>query len=275
MNKKILIQKRKAFYQKWFISFLKYLKTIQMSMRAQTNGGIIYHLPSIVLKLVYLLPLMFLWRVLAGSGVDVGMSLNQMLTYTYMNALLIEMLAVRTFASNWNYDGKLVSLFGHPISVLGQIAAQSIGSWIPMLLLFSLPMLCIAPFLGINIVPATLWFFPSLLLCISLGFGIDYIFTCITIRLRGAEWLSHVIRMAIVSFFSGTVLPFRILPAWLAFILESQPFGSLGGAPLSLFVGTTEPARIISTQIFWNLIIWPAAIIWFRKSQERIVSYGG
>jgi ABC-2 type transport system permease protein len=260
---------------KKYKSIPKYLITIQMSLRAQTNGGIIYHLPGMILKLIYLLPLMFLWRVLAGSGVDVGMNLDQMLTYTYMNALFAEILAVHTFASGWGYDGKLVSLFAHPISVLGQIAAQSIGSWVPMLLLFSLPMLCIAPFLGISIVPVTLWFFPSLLLCISLGFGIDYIFTCVTIRLRGAEWLSHVIRMAVMSFFSGTVLPFRILPSWLAEILEFQPFGSLGGAPLSLFVGTTEPAKIILTQLFWNIVIWPVAVLWFRKSQERMMSYGG
>jgi ABC-2 type transport system permease protein len=136
-------------------------------------------------------------------------------------------------------------------------------------------MLCIAPLFGISVIPATLWFFPSLILCISLGFAIDFIFACVAIELRGISWLSYVIRMAIVSLFSGTVIPFKILPFGLTEIFELQPFGSLGGAPLSLFVGTSEPFKIIVTQVLWNLIIWPVAIIWFKKSQERMVSFGG
>ena len=83
------------------------------------------------------------------------------------------------------------------------------------------------------------------------------------------------IRSAIVSFFSGTVIPFRILPfkmdRWMAF----QPFGSLGGAPLSLYVGSAYPLTIIPAQVFWNVVIWGVTIVWFNKSRERMVSFGG
>jgi len=253
----------------------KYIITGITAMRGHTNGGIIYMFPNILVNLMYLLPLMFLWRVIAGGDTDVGMTLVQLLTYTYINALLSEMLVVRTVASSWNYEGQLISLFARPFPVFGQLIAQTIGGWIPMLLIFSLPMLLVAPLLGISIIPATLWFFPSLLLCISLGFAIDFIFACVTIRLKGMAWLGHSIRMAIVSLFSGTVIPFRILPFGLSAIFELQPFGSLGGAPLSLFVGAAEPARIIIIQIAWNIILWTVAIIWFAKSKERQVSYGG
>ena len=253
----------------------KFFKTAQISLRGQTNGGVLYLLPNIVVNLIYLLPLMFLWKVIAGSGVDVGMNLKQMLTYTYISALLSELLAVHTFASAWNYEGKLIGLFTRPYSVFGQIMAQTAGGWVPMLLLFSLPMAFAAPLFGITIIPETLWFFPSLLLCVSLGFAIEFFFVCVTIRLRGMAWLSQVIRMAITSLFSGTVIPFRILPFGLTRFFELQPFGSLGGAPLSLFVGTAEPKQIILTQLFWNAVIWPTAILWFKKSQERMVSFGG
>ncbi|MCL2421038.1 MAG: hypothetical protein FWD03_04205 [Defluviitaleaceae bacterium] len=254
----------------------KYLKTAQMELRAQTNGGIIYLFPNIIVNLLYLVPLMFLWRVIVGDeGLDVGMTLTQLLTYTYVNALLTQMLVVSTFASAWNYNGQLLSLFGRPFAVFGQIIAQTVGGWVPMLIVFSLPMLALSPLFGIRIVPATIWFFPSLLLCIALGFAIDFIFSCLTIRLSNAVWLTYTIRMAIVALFSGTMIPFRILPFGLTTFFELQPFGSLGGAPLSLFVGTTDPARIIPVQIFWNLVLWPVAILWFAKSRERQVSYGG
>jgi len=253
----------------------KYIITAATAMKSQTNGGIIYLLPNIVVNLIYLLPLMFLWRVIAADGTDIGMTLTQLLTYTYINALLAEMLVVRTMASSWNYEGQLISLFARPFSVFGQLIAQTIGGWVPMLIIFSLPMLLVAPLFGISVIPASVWFFPSLLLCISLGFAIDFIFACVTIRLRGMAWLAHSIRMAIMSLFSGTVIPFRVLPFGLTNFFELQPFGSLGGAALSLFVGVSDPARIIPIQIFWNIILWPVAIIWFAKSKERQVSYGG
>jgi ABC-2 type transport system permease protein len=166
------------------MSIKKYVKTAQTALQGQTNGGIVYMFPQIVVNLMYLLPLMFLWRVIAGGGADVGMTLSQLLTYTYINALLSEMLIVRTMVSNWNYEGQLLSLFARPFPVFGQIISQTVGGWIPMLIIFSLPMLLIAPLLGIKIIPATIWFFPSLFLCISLGFAVDFIFACVTIRLK-------------------------------------------------------------------------------------------
>jgi len=244
-------------------------------MQGQTNGGIIYLFPNILVNLMYLLPLMFLWRVIAGKGTDVGMTLDQLLSYTYAGALMSQLLVVRTPASEWNYEGLLINMFARPVPVFGQIISQTIGGWVPMLLVFSLPMFLIAPLFGIVVTPATIWFFPSLFLCVSLGFAIDFIFACVTIRLRGMAWLGHSIRMAIVSLFSGTVIPFRVLPFGLTAIFEYQPFGSLGGAPLALFVGSSQPGRIIATQIVWNLVLWPAAILWFSKSKERQVSYGG
>jgi len=187
----------------------KYIITAVTSMKSQTNGGILYLFPNVIVSLMYLLPLMFLWRVIADGDTDVGMTLQQLLTYTYVNALLSEMLVVRTLASSWNYEGQLINLYSRPLPVFGQLIAQTVGGWIPMLLIFSLPMFVIAPLFGVSVIPMTIWFFPSLLLCISLGFAIDFIFACVTIRLRGMAWLGHTIRMAIVSLFSGTVIPFR------------------------------------------------------------------
>lgn len=253
----------------------KYNQTMRMAMRSQMNGSVLYLLPNIAVRLVHLVPLLFLWSVLAKSGVETGMTLEQMLSYTYLNAILADLLVVQTFASSWCYEGELHKLYLRPTSVFGGIVAETVGGWIPMLLFFSLPLLCAAPLIGIVIVPASLWFFPSLLLCVSLGFAVDFLFACVAIELRGISWLAHVIRMAVMALFSGTVLPFRLLPFGLARFFELQPFGSLGGAPLALFAGTAQPLRILLAQIGWNLLLWPAAMLWFHKSQERMVSFGG
>ena len=253
----------------------KYIKTAQISLRGQTNGGVIYMLPQIIIKVIYLVPLMFIWKSVAQSGADVGMTLGQMLSYTYINALLADMLIVRTFITEWNFDGRSAVLFTRPVSVFGFVISSTAGEWIPPLIMFSLPMAFAAPLFGISVIPQTLWALPSLALCASLGFALEFLYFCVTLRLRNVSWLIYVIRSAVVSFFSGTVIPFKILPFGLDKWMAYQPFGSLGGAPLSLFTGTAEPAKIILTQLFWNVILWSAAVIWFNRSRERMVSFGG
>ena len=253
----------------------KYIKTAQTALRGQTNGGVVYILPRIITKVIYLVPLMFIWRIITASGVDAGMTLPQLLSYTYVNALLANILVVDTFINDWDSAGKCAVLFSRPMSVFGQVISRTVGEWIPALLMFSLPMALVAPLFGIQIIPQSLWVIPSLILCASLGFAFEFLFYCVTLRIRNVVWLMWVIRSAVVSFFSGTVIPFRILPFGMDIWMAYQPFGSLGGAPLSLFVGTAKPITVIPIQLFWNVILWSLAVIWLDKSRERMVSFGG
>lgn len=255
--------------------FDSYFTTARMAVRGRTNGGVLYLLPDILMKVIYLVPLMFIWKSLAGSGYQIEMSVSQLLSYTYVNALLTDLMIVNTCLSAWNYDTQSMELFTRPMPVFGQVIARTIGEWMPMLALFSLPMFLAAPFLGIQVLPQTLFVIPSLVLSVSLGFAFEFLFYCVTVRLRNVSWLTYVIRSAVVSFFSGTVIPFRILPFGMDSWMSYQPFGSLGGAFLSLYVGSAKPRDILPLQLFWNLVIWAAAALWFQKSRERMVSFGG
>ena len=253
----------------------KYIKTAQISALEKANGGVIYLLPGILIKVCTLVPLVFLWRVVMTSGVDVGMSLEQMLTYTYMSALLADMLLVQTAAAGWLSEGVLLKLFGRPLPVFGQLMAQTVGGWVPMLVLFSLPMALIAPLLGVRLTPVSPWFALSLLLCVSLGFAVDVLFVCLSIKLRSANWLVGRLRVAIAAVFSGTVIPIQLLPFGLDRAMKYQPFASLGGAPLSLFVGIANAGETLALQLAWNAILWLVAWAVWKKSQEGMVSYGG
>jgi len=81
--------------------------------------------------------------------------------------------------------------------------------------------------------------------------------------------------MAIISLFSGTVIPIKLLPLGIAQVMKYQPFACLGGAPLSIFTDSAIAGEVIVLQILWNLILWPLALLAFHKSQEGMVSYGG
>lgn len=255
----------------------KHLKTAQMTSQNLTNGGIAYLMLGYMLRIFYVIPLLLLWRSLMAGGVEVGMSLSQMLTYTFLGAILSEVLVVKTPASNWLYEGLIISLYQRPMGIFSHLMAQTVGGWIPDLVLFTLPMALAAPIFGVTLSmgAGSLWFIPSLLLCISLGFAVDFLFACLTIRMRNSSWLVYAIRGAVIALLSGSVIPFAILPFGLGRVFQFLPLGSLAGAPLSIYTGLSAVAPIITAQVFWNLILWPAAILYFNKSQEWMVSHGG
>lgn len=253
----------------------KYGMTARMSVQGRTNGGLVCLVPEIIMRLVYLVPLLFIWKSLAERGIEAEMSVSQLLSYTYVNVLAGDLMIVNTCLSAWDFDTRSLEMFTRPMSVFGQVIARTVGEWGPMLLLFSLPMLLVAPVFGIRVLPATPWAVPSLVLSVSLGFAFEFVFYCVTVRLRNVSWLTYVIRSAVVSFLSGTVIPFQILPFGMDGWIRYQPFGSLGGAFLALYVGSGEAAEILPVQLFWNVVTWAAAVCWFRRSRERMVSFGG
>ena len=258
-----------------FAKLAKYSKTAAMTARNQTNGGILYLLPNYAIRVVYLLPLMVLWRTLIGSGVDVGMTLTQMLTYTFISNLFGDLLNVTSPLTHWIIDSHIVSLYQRPMSIYGHVVAESLGKTLPGLVLFSFPMLLLSPLFGAAALPASFWVFPSLLLCMSLGFAVEFIFAALLVRLINTSWLVHSIRSAVVWLFSGAMLPFDILPFGLGRLMKYQPLGSLAGAPLSIYAGMAEPVRTVIVQLFWNAVLWPVAVWAFRKARERMVSHGG
>jgi len=253
----------------------KYTATAGMSALEKINSGLIWLIPDIFLKVCTLTALLFMWRIVMESGAQTDMSVDQMLTYTYMSALLSELLVVQTAATGWLSDGVILKLYGRPLPVLAQLAAQTCGGWLPHLLFFSLPMAAVSPLFGISLAPRSALFLPSLLLCISLGFAIDAFFMCLSMKLRNMNWLVGRIRLAVVTLFSGTLIPVNLLPFGLANVMRYLPFASLGGAVLSLFTGTQNASETLALQLFWNLTLWPAALCIFKKSQEGMMSYGG
>ena len=143
------------------------------------------------------------------------------------------------------------------------------------LLCVPLPVLVISLACGLDLCPASLWFFLSLVLSVLQGFAVDFLFACLLIRMKTLEWTVHCLREALTALFTGSLIPFAILPWGIGEILQLSPFGTLAGAPLAIFTGLSEPGLLIITQIIWNVILWPLAIYCFKASGERMVSYGG
>ncbi|MDE7284022.1 MAG: hypothetical protein K2N85_10650, partial [Lachnospiraceae bacterium] len=80
----------------------KYISTARMAMHGKTGGGVLYMFPDMIMKVVYLIPVMFIWKSLTESGYEADMTVSQLLSYTYVNTLLADMMIVNTCLSAWD-----------------------------------------------------------------------------------------------------------------------------------------------------------------------------
>lgn len=250
--------------------------TMKLCLKEQSYFGFFNQLAQYLLQAGSLAALLMIWRSLFAQGADSGgMTLGQLYAYTILSTVLAPMLNVRTPASGWLHDGTMLGLYQRPAGIFAQLAAHTVGGWGMRLACLSLPVLILALLCGADMRPASLLFLPSLVLAVLQGFAVDYLFACLLIRLRNLEWCVHSIREALTALLTSSLIPFAALPWGIGDFLQLSPFGTLAGAPLSIYAGLAEPGTILIAQAAWNIVLWPLAIYCFDRSRERMVSYGG
>lgn len=253
-----------------------FLATARLCVRSKNEFGLMETLGGYLLKLIALAAQWMLWTAVLPEGVEIdGMTRQNMLSYVTVSSALSPLLDVRTPASSWLHDGTMLSLFQRPHSVYAQLAAHTVGGWVIPLAFYGFPLLVLSACLGFPPVPASPWFFPSLILCVLQGFAVDFVFACVQIRTSTMEWTVYSVRNALTALLTGGLIPFAALPWGLGRWLELSPLGTLAGAPLALMSGVGDPIRLVGAQLFWNLTLWPLALWAFGASRERMVSYGG
>lgn len=257
-----------------------YVGTGRLCATQTFSGGIFYTLGNWLLRAISTLVLLSVWRALLADGADTeGLAPEQVLTYILLSAILSEQLNIVSPASTSFWEGTLANRYTRPLGVVGQLTAETMGRWIPHLLFFSLPMWILAGPIGVQLRPvsiaAGLYFLLSLALAIGLGFAMDLLFAALALYIPNAGWMALYIRNAFFTLFSGALIPFRLLPWGLGNVLELLPFGSLASAPLTMFTGMGDPLRTLLLQAGWNIVLWPFALWVWRRSEERMVAYGG
>lgn len=254
----------------------EYFATAKLCATQAFDGNFVFVLAGYAVRLVRLVVIAAVFHSLPDSN---SMSLSQALTYAVLSSAFTDQLYIFTPATTALWEGSIIGRFTRPVPVIGTLIAETVGKWVPSLLFYTVPVLVFAPFLGIRLLPSGagngVLFVLSLLLAISLGFAVDLIFAGVSMRLKNGCFAALHIREAVTALFSGALIPFALLPKSFANVLELLPFGSLAGAPLAIFVGTGDAIRLLTLSLFWNAILWPVCILFFHKSQEKMISFGG
>jgi ABC-2 type transport system permease protein len=261
------------------LGFNGYLKTAALA--AWDLGDSPIFLLDYALRILRVLILIALWRTILEGKVTAAaaMSLSAVLTYTLIAEVFAEQLSLKTGLVEAFWEGTLVVRFLRPMGLVRQLSAEMVGRWALHFPLFSVPLLLIAPLLGVDARPAgpqaLLGFVVSLVLAILVGLALDILFGALTVALEQPVWLVDYVRTAVATLLSGSLLPLAYYPWGLGDVFGWLPFAAMAWTPLAIYTGVREPWPLVAVQAAWAVALWPLADWLWRANREKLVGYGG
>jgi ABC-type uncharacterized transport system permease subunit len=256
-----------------------YVKTALMAASSYVGDSPLFLL-DYLLRFLRVAVLLSLWRIIfAGRGEESGMTLDAVLTYTLVAAVFAEQLACRTDLHMALWQGSIATRYLRPMGLVGQFAAEAAGRWAFGFACFSLPLLLVAPLLGVRPLPAGpaagALFVVSLALAVTIGLAVEFVFGALTVLLDVGVWAVQQLRYATDVVLSGALLPLALLPWGLGDVFAWLPFASMASAPLQIYTGTGDALRLLAVQAAWAAVLWPLTLWLWRANRQRLVCYGG
>ena len=261
--------------------------TAALAATAEAGEGALSLFLDYALRFLRLALLLSVWRVIlfppsGGAPAPAalgGMTPEGILTYTLIAGVFADPLAARTRLELTLWDGSIAVRLLRPFNLVAQIGAEMVGGWLPGLLLFSLPILLLAPLLGVDprpAGPAAALLFPlSLALGVTVGMAVDFLLCALMVSFGWAVWEVERWRTALSTVLSGALLPLAVLPWNLGEVLVWLPFAAMAWAPLSVYTGTGDPRLLLAAQALWAAVLWGLARhLWWRSRQKAVI-YGG
>ena len=185
----------------------KYWKTAAMAASSYIGDSPLF-LIDYLLRLLRVIVLLSIWRtILAGKGTVSGMTLEAVLTYTLVAEVFAAQLSPRTTLDEVFWNGTIVGRLLQPLGIFGQFSADMFGRWLFEFGVFSVPLLLLAPLLGVSALPAGAGaaglFVLSLVLAISVGLAIEFVFGGLLVLLQLPHWAVSQVRSAITTLLIG------------------------------------------------------------------------
>ena len=236
-----------------------------------------------IVQIISMTILVFFWRgVYASSTTLSGLSLAATLNYILVAQMLLPLIENRLiFNFGWMIrEGQVAIDLLRPMDFQGRFYVDAVGN-LGLNLLLKAPLLIIAVvFFGLQLPSDPLvWvvFIIALLLGHAVLFFFDWIFACLAFY-STETWGLSVVRVAVATFFSGSLLPLQMLPDWLRGIANALPFAQSVAVPVSLLSGITpvsEALNVWAVQLMWLIGLALASRVMFNFSLRKVTVQGG
>lgn len=219
-----------------------------------------------------------------GSG-ERPMTYNQLVTYVWLGQAFLALLP-------WNGDREIQSMiksgqvayeFLRPLNLYNYWYARMFAKRLANATLRCFPLLVFASLLPspYNILPPSnlghfLMFSTIMIGAVILGVAMTNIIT-ISVLFTIGDGVDRIFP-AVVTFFSGLVIPIPLFPEWAQWIFRILPFSGLSDAPYRFYLGLYDLDQFIWS--IGHIFLWTLVTVLFGhymiyKAHQRVVIQGG
>lgn len=224
-----------------------------------------------------------IWKAVIGEGEINSINLEQMITYSIINTLILALLLTNiSHKVNGSLkSGGIASELVRPLSYLMYLFAEGMGGVVYRFVFVVTPSLIISViFFGIQ-APASIAhlfaFLVAMVFALVMSFLLGYLVSLIAFWFLthfALDWMLG----GLMIIFSGSFLPIWFFPDKWAFVAHVLPFQFLGYVPAALYMG-----YIPKEEIVMNLLpglIWIGGfmilvqLLWWRAIRRLVVQGG-
>lgn len=236
-------------------------------------------------KYIYIVLVFFLWGAIYKSLGDKSLSMNFEETFTYLSLATAIFGLFQTWV-DWDISqlmikGDISIVLTKPVDFQVYMLFKRLPWVILNFFTITFPTLVLLIFVfnmpinkGINV----LFFFISIVISYLIYFSIDFI-VGVTAFYTESVWGLSMAKDAIISFFSGGVIPLPLFPEGLRKVSEFLPFKTIYDMPIEILVNKNLNIENITyslgVQIFWLLVIFSLSRFYYRRAEMMIKINGG
>ncbi len=239
----------------------------------------------IIGNIIYLVMAWFLWHSVYGANKTMhGLDF----TTTYLQIACAGVLVVifnhycEWFLSHEIREGVIIMRLVRPYDYQLSNAARCFGRAIFMLITVTAPTMLVLfllfPQIAIDSLARALLFACSIACAFTINFCLDYMVGTIAFYTESV-WGFSTAKSAIVSFFSGAMIPIAFFPHALQVIANWLPFQAIYSVPLSILLRKSLDMRGclmgFGQQIFWVIVLIAISRLFFNRALKSVTVNGG
>ena len=264
-----------------YMSKMIYLILTSMKIRLSRKASFIFTIGSNIINLSVLY---FLWKNIFQPQNNPD---NLVRFSTVMTSLLLANLlfALTTTKIEWSISneiisGNIISKLTFPVSYLQQKICEYFGSLICNFFTSFLFILIIlvsqfSDYIFLSSAPITILL--SIMLSMIIMFIFDYL-TGLTAFLTESVWGIATIKVCLVSFLSGVVVPLEFFPNQLKILIQLTPFWYVFQTPIELITQKMSvEAQLIKLlpQFFWLMLLIVITVLISKRALSNLRINGG
>ena len=239
---------------------------------------------ALIMTIFQIFVFYYIWMAIyKDDSVINGISKDQIVTYIILSRIIYTQIT-------WGFipkigrkihSGEIAMDLLKPIDFELFMYVGRIGDFIAFASMTAIPVLLVCGFtLGIQPPQDALtvvFFTLSLFMAMTISFFVEFWIGLLTFY-TNYSWGLQTFQEALVSLFSGALIPINFFPDWLRIITEILPFKEMSYSPVSIYLGLVHGPHVYETlgyQLLWVVILLFLTKFVYSLSIKKITVQGG